>query len=420
MTATQKSPQGLFCVAYLYFLALSVSVLRGEFFDSGDAGRDGGFGYGFCDCGGDDGVEDVSDDVVGVHGFRIDEVGQGVGGGDFHFFIDLACADVEGAAEEAGEYAGVIDLVRHVAAAGAEDIDAGFARVFEHHFGYGVCHAEDDVLFGHEFNIFDFEESGAGAADEDVRAGDGIAECAGLVFRIDFFLQGFLDAIEVSVVMKNAVDFDDGHFRGIDAAGEEEACDGAAGGSGSVHDDFDVADAFADEFQAAQDARDGGNGGTVLVVVEDGDAHRFFQTVFNVVAFGRGNIFEVDAGERFFQKLYTVNKFFGIFRIDDNRNGVDVSETFIEGAFPFHDGDRCGGADVAEAEDAGAVGDDGDDVSSPGVFEREVFVFFNRQARRGDAGCVDDGEVVRVIDIGRECGADGLVLGASEFHCFFF
>src|SRR4028118_515356 len=63
-------------------------------------------------------VEDGGDYVVLGEVLLGDDVGHGVGGGELHVLVYLVGADVEGAAEDAGEAEDVVDLVRVVAAAG--------------------------------------------------------------------------------------------------------------------------------------------------------------------------------------------------------------------------------------------------------------------------------------------------------------
>ena len=86
--------------------------------DSCDAGLPGGFCHGFRHGGADSGVEGGGDDIVLVQLLVGDQIRQRVGGGDLHFLVDVAGANVKSAAENAGEGQHVVDLVGIVAAAG--------------------------------------------------------------------------------------------------------------------------------------------------------------------------------------------------------------------------------------------------------------------------------------------------------------
>jgi GTPase involved in cell partitioning and DNA repair len=66
---------------------------------------------------------------------------------------------------------------------------------------------------------------------------------------------------------------------------DEQAADGGAGRAGAVDDYPGCFDVFFDEAEGADEGGEGGNGGAVLIVVEDGDIHDFFELVFDVVAF---------------------------------------------------------------------------------------------------------------------------------------
>ena len=56
------------------------------------------------------------DDVIGAQLLGGDQIRQSLGGGHLHFLIDIGSADIESAAEDAGEGKNVVDLVGVVAA----------------------------------------------------------------------------------------------------------------------------------------------------------------------------------------------------------------------------------------------------------------------------------------------------------------
>ena len=75
----------------------------------------------------------------------------------------------------------------------------------------------------------------------------------------------------------------------------------------------------------------------------------------------------------------------GILGRDFEVDGIDVGEALEQHRLAFHH--RLGGerAAIAEAEDGGAVGDDGDEIALGGVVVGLALVLGDRQHRNGDA-----------------------------------
>src|SRR5207237_9572780 len=89
-------------------------------------------------------------------------------------------------------------------------------------------------------------------------------------------------------------------------------------------------------------------------------------------------------------------------RVDErvDRRGVDLDVEYVdagelleEDALALHHGLAGEGADVTEAQDGGAVSDDGDEVALVRVAVRVVGRRLDAQARRRDAGRVGEREV---------------------------
>ena len=81
-------------------------------------------------------------------------------------------------------------------------------------------------------------------------------------------------------------------------------------------------------------------------------------------------------------------------RADADGYGVDIGEGLEEGAFALHDRHTGLGADVAQAKNGRAVGDDGHRVAAAGVFILEVLVILYFKARLGHAGGIGDGKIL--------------------------
>ncbi len=88
----------------------------------------------------------------------------------------------------------------------------------------------------------------------------------------------------------------------------------------------------------------------------------------------------------------------GSLRVDADRVGVDPAELLEQHRLALHDGHAGRGADVAEAEDRGAVGDDRDHVALEGEVEGQAAVLGDRLAHARHPGHVGDREVVARLE----------------------
>ena len=70
-----------------------------------------------------------------------------------------------------------------------------------------------------------------------------------------------------------------------------------AGCASAIDHDFDLVHALACQLHRIRQGRAGDDRGAVLIVVEDGDLHRLLQRLFDVEAFRRLDVFQVDAAE---------------------------------------------------------------------------------------------------------------------------
>ena len=83
-----------------------------------------------------------------------DQGGDGVRRSQFHVFVDAAGPNGQGAAEDTREDHDVIDLIRCIRPASADDFGTGrFGRGVVR-FRDGVGHGEDDGIFGHGLDDF--------------------------------------------------------------------------------------------------------------------------------------------------------------------------------------------------------------------------------------------------------------------------
>ena len=267
----------------------------------------------------------------------------------------------------------------------------GGAGFFGGNLGVRVGHGEDDGLVGHAADHVLGEGAFDGEAEEDVSTFDGVHEGAGFGFD---GVGGFplVHALGAALV-DHAFGVGEGDVHGVHAHGLEELDAGDGGGAGAVDDEFGGFQVAAGEVAGVDEAGGGDDGGSVLVVVEDGDVHEFAQALLDDEALGGLDVLQVDAAEAGAEVADGVDELVDVFGVNAEVYAVDVGEAFEEGDLAFHDGLGAESAEVAEAEDGGAVGDDGDHVALGGVIVDEGGVAGDVQAGLGDAGGVGEGEV---------------------------
>ncbi len=162
----------------------------------------------------------------------------------------------------------------------------------------------------------------------------------------------------------------------------------------------------------------------MLVVVEDGDVERLLEAILDLKAARRGDVLEVDAAEAGRHQLDGAHDLLGVLGIEADREGVDARELLEQAALALHHRHRRRGADVAQAEHRGAVGDDGDGVALDRVLEGLVGVVADRDAHPRDARRVGHREVVarlqRVLvvlfDLAAHVQHEGAVGGVHDLH----
>ena len=163
--------------------------------------------------------------------------------------------------------------------------------------------------------------------------------------------------------------------------------------AGAVEDHLYLVDRLPNHFQCIQESRTGDDCGAVLIVVEDWDFHRLLESLFDVEALRRLDVFEVNAAKRGFEQLAQPYDFVGIVGIYFEVEHVDIGEPLEQNALPFHDGFSGESSDVAEPEDCRAVADHGNQVSPRGVLESVMRILLDLKTGNGDAGSVGEAEI---------------------------
>jgi hypothetical protein len=121
----------------------------------------------------------------------------------------------------------------------------------------------------------------------------------------------------------------------------------------------------------------------VLVVVEHRDVHQFAQALLDDETFRRLDVLQIDAAPAGAEIAYAIDEFVGVLGGHFQIDGVDVGEALEQHCLAFHHGLCRQRAEIAEAENGGAVGDDGDEVALHGVVVGAARIFGDRQHRHG-------------------------------------
>ncbi len=191
------------------------------------------------------------------------------------------------------------------------------------------------------------------------------------------------------------------HALGIDhqevlrfnAEGDVEIRTGDPGGAGAREDHLDVLDFFLCDFEGVEEGGAGDDGGAVLVVVKDRDVAALLERLLDLEALRCADVLEVDAAQGRRQHLAEADDLFGVLGVDLDIENVDVGKAFEEHALALHHRFARHGADVAETEDGGAVGDHRHKIAFVGVFVDQLWVAGDLETGLGDAGGVGQRQI---------------------------
>ena len=331
-------------------------------------------------------------------------------GGHLHFLVDLAGANVECAAEDEREAEDVVHLVRKITAPSGDDrIAAHRADFGRQDFRDRIGEGKDDRLGAHRLDHGLRHGAGGGEADKDV----GVLQR--FLKRPVVRLEREPGLVRVHSLSATLVD----HARAIAhremLAPHAEAHivlrGGNRRGASARKHDLHLVDVLADDFERVQERGAGNNGGTVLVVVEDRNLHGLAQRFFDVEAVWGPDVLEVDAAHRGLEELAELDHVVRRLGPDFEVKDVDVSELLEEVGLAFHHRLAGGRADVAKAEDGGAVAYNGDEIPLGRVLVDVIGVVLDLQARLCHARGVRQRQITLVSQ--RFGGDDGDFAGAA-------
>ena len=236
------------------------------------------------------------------------------------------------------------------------------------------------------------EHAGSGQPEKDVGAADDVGEgaCTGIdrVTRLPSIHQLLATRVH------HARDVGDDDVLAREAHAEQQVEAGERRRAGPRGDEPDFPDGLADELQGVAHRRSHDDRGSMLVVVEHGDAHPLAQPRFDLEALRRPDVLEVDPAERGPEARDDVAEAVRVGLVDLDVEHVDAGELLEQHRLAFHDGLRRERPDGTEAEHRGPVGHHRDEVGAGGQRRRLGRVGGDRVAGGGDARGVGEREVV--------------------------
>ncbi len=208
-------------------------------------GQGGCRGYGIPDAR----VKGLGKNIVGTELVLGHKGGEGVRRGELHRVVDVRGTHVQRPAENAGEAEHVVDLVRVIRTAGADNGGAARLRLVRENLGHGVGAGKDDGIPIHAADHFRGQHAGGRDPDKDIRPRQHLGQRAFTLMRVGLECQlalGIVHVVRPSVPDRTAA-VAEGEVRR--AGGHEQAGNGGRGRPGTVNDDADGREVLPDQLQ---------------------------------------------------------------------------------------------------------------------------------------------------------------------------
>ena len=324
--------------------------------------------------------------------FVAGQLGQGAGGRQHHPLVDPARPHVERAPEEEGEAEHVVHLIRVVRPPRGHDrVIAHPGHLLRGDLRVGVGQGEDDGIRRHRFDHRAVDQPLGRQADHNVRPLHRFCEGAQRA------LGGKLRLVVVHTILPPLVD----HARpvrhdqvfGPDPEAEAMPRRGDRRRPRTDEHHRRLADVAPRDLKRIDQRRPPDDGSAVLVVVENGDAHRLAERLLDQEALGRADIFEIDAADGRLQHLAETDDLVRILRVDLYIEYVYPGEFLEEDALALHDRLGRHGPDVAESEDRRPVRNHRDQVPACSVAKDLFRVFVDGHAGFGHTRAVREGQI---------------------------
>ena len=244
------------------------------------------------------------------------------------------------------------------------------------------------------FRQLRLQHAGGGKAKEDVSSADDIGENARIgLLHVDRF-----PAVHqrIAAFIDDAIDIADPDVLAVSAELHQQVQAGEGRCAGAGSDDLDLGELFAGKFHAVEDSRRHDDRRAMLVVMEDRDVHFGAKLFLDFETFRRLDVFEIDAAESRLECRYHIDDLVDFLGVDFDIEHIDIGEFLEQDGFAFHHGLGRERADIAEAENRSAVGDDCDEIGAARIVGCRCRILVNGQTWRGDAGRIGKGEVALI------------------------
>ena len=293
-----------------------------------------------------------------------------------------------------------------IGAAGRHDgVLAHLGHLLGGDFRIGIGHRENDRLVRHGPDHL----LGHRAFDRQAEKRIGAGQCFGQRARRGLGRVGRFPLVHAigAALIDDPLGVAQDDIVGREADGLEQLQAGDAGGAGAVAHQLGGLDVAPGQMQRVDQSGRRDDGGAVLVVMEHRDIQELAQALLDHEAFGGPDVLQIDAAPALAEKLDGVDEFVRILGRDLEIDGVDIGEALEQHHLAFHH--RLGGERpaIAQSQDGGAIGDDGDEIALGGVVVGTAFVLRDGEHRNGDAGRIGE----RKVALGRHrLGGDDLEL----------
>src|SRR6185503_6967649 len=171
----------------------------------------------------------------------------------------------------------------------------------------------------------------------------------------------------LATLVNHALGIAEDEIVGLEADRLEQFEAGYSGRASAVAHELCRGDLTPRQIERIQQAGSRDDGSAVLVVMEDRDVEQFAQLLLDDETLRRLDVLEIDASPTGTEIADAVDELLGVFGGDFQIDRVDVGEPLEQYRLPFHHGLGRERATIAEPQNGGAVGDNGDEVALDGV-----------------------------------------------------
>ncbi len=228
---------------------------------------------------------------------RLRQRGDGVHRRQLHLFVDSSRPDVERAAKNKREAEHVVDLIREVGAAGADDgVGAHRLRQRRHNFRLRVGQRQDERIARHLLHHFRRQHARPRAAEKDIGVFNHLFQPARtVIFDGVGGLGGRHIRFAIAVDYPFRIAYHDVAL--LHAERHQQVQAGDSRGARARNHQPHLANRFLDNTQPVEHCGGADNRRAVLVVVKYRDLHALAQLLLDIEALWRFDILQVDTAK---------------------------------------------------------------------------------------------------------------------------